>query len=139
MNDGLPTWPYDSPIKKHTGRYVDSSSTASFQHIGFRTARARYIRTVNEQRGSAPPRMYVQIGDAIGAYSLDKFFAEKLPAGMVSVVGVQTGSRVGGFGRSPFEKISMWDGFVYPEATDSLWHCPFQDGQDRLGQGGPID
>lgn len=139
LNDGLPTWPYDSPIKDHVGRYVDSSSTASFQHIGFRTARARYIRSVPEQRGSAPPRIYIQIGDAIGAYSFDEFFSTKLPGGMVSVGGVKTGSPVGGFGRTPLEKILMWDGFVYPEATAAQWHCPFQDGQDRLGQGGPID
>ena len=138
-NDGLPTFQYDSPLKDHVGRYVDSSSTASFQHIGFRTARARHIRTANKQRGEAPPRMYIQIGDAVGAYSFDKFFSQMLPGGMVSIGGVKTGQRVGGFGRTPLEKVVMFEGFVYPESTDSLWHCPFQDGQDRLGAGAPFD
>lgn len=65
LNDGLKTYPYSSPIKRFVGRYVDSTSTASFQApFGFRTARARYIRTVPHQRGSAPPRVYIVIGSA---------------------------------------------------------------------------
>lgn len=132
LNAGLPTYPYGPPLKDFVGRYVDSSNTAQFQHIGFRTARAGRIRTAATTRGSAPPRMYVAIGEAVGAYTLDKFFATKLPGGMVSVGTVKTGQQVGGFGRTPLEKILMWDGFLYPEAKDAKWHVPFQDGQTRL-------
>jgi PKD repeat protein len=131
-NDGLPTYPYGPPLKDFVGRYVDSDNTAQFQHIGFRTARAGRIRTASERRGTAPPRMYIAIGEAVGAYSLDNFFSTRLPAGMVSVGTVKTGSPVGGFGRTPLEKILMWDGFLYPEAKAAQWHVPFQDGQTRL-------
>lgn len=131
-NDGLPTYPYANPLKDFVGRYVDSSNTAQFQHIGFRTARARMIRTAPDRRGTAPPRIYVGIGEAVGAYSLETFFSTRLPAGTVSVGTVKTGSTVGGFGRTPLERILMWDGFLYPEAKDAKWFCPFQDGQTRL-------
>lgn len=130
-NAGLPTWPYP-PSLKFVGRYVDSSSTASFQNIGFRTARAGHIRTAGN-------RIYIQLGSGIGTYTLDKFFAQKLPAGTVSVGGIKTGARVGGSGRNPLERIVMPDGLVYPEAKGTGWLVPFQDGQDRLGAGAPFD
>lgn len=130
-NAGLPTWPYSPPLA-FVGRYVDSSSTASFQNIGFRTARAGHIRTAGN-------RIYIQLGSGIGTYTLDKFFSQKLPAGMVSVGGIKTGARVGGSGRNPLERIVMPDGLVYPEAKGTGWLVPFQDGQDRLGAGAPFD
>lgn len=140
LNDGLKTYPYSSPIKRHVGRYVDSTSTASFQApFGFRTARARYIRTAPEQRGSAPPRVYVVVGSAIAGYPLDSFFTEKLPGGMVSVVRVKSGINIGGFGRTPPEDILMWDGMVYPDATSSGWHVPGLDKQDNIGISAPLD
>ncbi len=80
-NDGLPTYPFASPILNHVGRYVDSQQTANYQHIGFRTARARTMRTFPQANGQAPPRVYIQIGNAVGAYALDTFFSMKLPAG----------------------------------------------------------
>ena len=138
-NDGLPTYPYAAPLVDFVGRYVDSQNTANYQHVGFRTARARQIRVVPATRGQAPPRIYIVIGNAVGAYPLDTFFSEKLPAGPVSVGGVQTGSAVGGFGRSPLEKITMWDSFMYPEATASGWFVPGIDQQDPYGQFGPFD
>ncbi len=140
-NDGLPLYPYRSPIARHTGRYVDSQQTANFQHVGFRTARARTMRTFRQANGQAPPRVYIQIGNALGAYALDTFFSSKLPAGPVSVSGLEdlTGSKVGGFGRSPLEKITMWDGFMYPEAIASQWFAPLIDQQDPMAKGGPFD
>lgn len=139
-NDGLKTYPYSSPIKDHVGRYVDSTSTASFQApFGFRTARARQILTVPQQRGSAPPRMYIVIGSAIAAYPLDSFFTTMLPAGMTSIKGVKSGISIGGFGRTPPEDVLMWGGMVYPDATSSQWFVPFQDKQDNIGTGSPMD
>lgn len=139
-NAGLPTWPYSAPIKRHVGRYVDSTSTASFQApFGFRTARARDIRTVPDQRGAAPPRIYIVIGSAIAAYPLDKFFTEKLPRGMTTVRNAKSGIAIGGFGRNPPEDILMWDGQIYPDNTSSGWFVPGQDKQDNIGTGGPVD
>lgn len=131
-NDGLPTWPYDAPLSEHVGRLVDSSDTKGVQHIGFRTARAGMVRVAYDQRGTAPPRVYVRIGEALGAYSLDSFFTSTLPGGMASVSGLKskTGSTVGG--RSPLEKITYFDAFLYPEATTSGWVTPLVDGQERL-------
>lgn len=138
-NDGLPTYPYAPPLMDFVGRYVDSQMTANYQHIGFRTARARFIRAYPTANGQAPPRLYIQIGNAIGAYSLDTFFSQKLPAGPVSVGGVKTGSSVGGFGRTPLEKITMWDSFMYPEATASGWFAPLIDQQDPIADNAPFD
>lgn len=139
-NAGLKTFPYGPPIKRHVGRYVDSTSTASFQApFGFRTARARDIRTVSDQRGSAPPRMYIVIGSAIAAYPLDKLFAQRLPAGMTTVRSAKSGIPIGGVGRNPAEDILMWDGQIYPDNTASGWFVPGQDKQDNIGTGGPVD
>jgi hypothetical protein len=130
LNDGLPTYPYSSPIVGHTGRYVDSSNTQQFQNIGFRTARAQLIRIAKNRRGAAPPRAYIQIGSALAAYSLDSLFSTKLPGGMVSIASIMRG--VGGVGRTPPENILKWDQYVYAEVPRNGWRCPFQDGQDRL-------
>ncbi|HEX6098059.1 MAG TPA: PKD domain-containing protein [Thermoanaerobaculia bacterium] len=139
-NDGLKTYPHSSPIKDHVGRYVDSTSTASFQApFGFRTARARQILTVPQQRGTAPPRVYIVIGSAIAAYPLDTFFTQLLPAGMVSIKSVKTGIAIGGFGRTPPEDVLMFGGMVYPDSTASKWFVPFQDKQDNIGTGSPMD
>lgn len=139
-NAGLPTWPYSGPIKRHVGRYVDSTSTASFQApLGFRTARARDIRTVPEQRGSAPPRIYIVIGSAIGAYPLDRFFTQKLAAGMTTVRSAKSGIAIGGTNRNPAEDILLWDGQIYPDNTSSGWFVPGADRQDNIGTAGAID
>jgi PKD repeat protein len=137
-NDGLKTYPYSSPIKDHVGRYTDSTSTASFQGtLGFRTARARFIRTVPEQRGSAPPRVYIVIGSAIAAYPIDKFFTQMLPGGMVPINKIMDG--IGGFGRTPPEDVLKWGGMVYPDDKDTVWVVPGQDAQDNIGAGAPMD
>ncbi|HEV7241012.1 MAG TPA: PKD domain-containing protein [Thermoanaerobaculia bacterium] len=132
-NDGLPTYPYSSPIIDHTGRYVDSSIIAQYMHIGIRTIRAQVIRVAKNQRGAAPPRIYIQLGSAIGAYSLDSFFSTKLPGGMISIGTLFGQVALTGPDRVPPEKMLKWDGFVYPEASNTGWYCPFQDGVDRLG------
>ncbi len=131
-NDGLPTYPYSAPIVDHAGRYIDSSNVPQFMNIGIRTVRAQAIHVAKNTRGTAPPRIYIQLGSAIGAYTLDSFFATKLPGGMISVDTVFGAVRQSPPGRNPPEKFLKWDQFVYPEAT-TTWRCPFQDGQDRLG------
>lgn len=134
-NDNLPTYPYRSPIVKHTGRWVDSHNTLAMQHYGFRTARAGRVRIVPSTRISAPPRAYMAIGESVGAYSLSTLFSSTLPGPLESVGAVQSGSVVGG--RTPLEKIQMFEGFIYPEATDAAdpggWVWELVDKQTTLG------
>jgi PKD repeat protein len=137
-NDGLPTASFALPIAAHVGRTVDSSSTADYQHIGFRTARARMIRIAPSRGGSAPPRVYIGIGEAVAAYSLSKFFSTTLPGGTVAVNTLTTGSTITGVNRNPLERIAPLDAFIYPEAKSltndiSGWTLEFGDGQQRLG------
>jgi PKD repeat protein len=127
LNDGLKTWPYASPIVNHTGRFLDANFIANFQ-FSPRTLRARRIRLARQQRGSAPPRAYIQLGSSIGVYSLDKFFTNTLPAGMVSVQTLASSAKRPGY--TP-EKLARWDAYVDPE-TNSSWNTPTADGQDRL-------
>jgi PKD repeat protein len=134
LNDGLPTYPYSGALIAHVGRYVDSNNTQSYQmwENSYRTARARIIRTSFDQRGSAPPRVYVQIGNGIGVYSLDTFFSSRLPGGMVNIGSIfrSAGSR---------EKILKWDAFVYPEDKNSGWQIEGGDFQDPMSKVMPID
>jgi len=130
-NAGKPTYQYASPITSFVGRLVDSNETKSVQHSGMRTARAGIIRTAHSQRGAAPPRVYVQIGQALGAYSLSTFFTSKLSSPMVPINVVGTGSTYRE--RDPFERIALFDAHVYPESTFSGgWKVPVADNQDRL-------
>lgn len=129
-NDGLKTWPYDSPLVHHVGRIVDSTSVPAIQAT-YRTARANKIRFVREVHGTAPPRAYIQIGSGLGVYSLDRFFTVALPGGMgtiSSLIGKPVAQRSG-----DQERVVPWDAWVYPELqTKSGWSTPVQDGQDRL-------
>ncbi|HEX2832920.1 MAG TPA: PKD domain-containing protein [Thermoanaerobaculia bacterium] len=133
LNKGLPTYPYRAPITKHVGRYVDSSTTLSIQHVGFRTARAGRVRFANQQRGSVPPRAYLRIGESVGSYTLPAFFNTVLPSALESVRSISTGTTIGGAGRDPLEKIQMFDSFIYPEAQTSGWKWQLYDAQHTLG------
>ena len=134
-NDGLPTYPYSGVLINHVGRYVDSSSTQSYQMWAnaFRTARARYIRVAPTTRGTAPPRVYIQIGNAMMAYSLDTFFTTDLPGGMIPLV-----NKFGGVGGGR-EKILDYDAFVYPEYASSGWQTDGGDFQDPMAKAVPFD
>jgi hypothetical protein len=125
-NEGLPTYAYDSPIKLHAGRFVDSSSTPIVQNMGMRTIRAGVVRT-------ASGRIYLQLGSAIGAYTRDTFFTGKLQEPMVAVntIPVPNPSFPYG-GRNPFEKLAKPDRYFYPEAKNSGWNTPLADGAERL-------
>jgi len=131
-NTGLKTWPYSSPLVNHTGRIVNSVYTGdvmSGANYGFRTARAKIVRIAKTQRGGAPPRAYIMIGSAMGAYSLDRFFTTALPGGLKPITDFFT---TAGRGDDPIEKIATWDSYVYPEQNAEEWTIRSGDGQDRL-------
>ena len=127
-NNGLPTVAYRAPIVDHVGRLVDSSTTVDVRN-GFRTARAGKIRIAKTTRGSAPPRAYIGIGEAVGVYSLDTFFSTTLPAPMVGVHKIFKGVS----GRDPAETIAKFDAYIYPETPGSGWTVSTQDKQGTLG------
>lgn len=122
-NDGLPTYSYDSPIKRHTGRIVDSANTGFVQHKGMRTVRAGHVRV-------ASGRIYLQLGATVGAYERSTFFTDTLPAPMVPVNTINTGWPYSG--RNPYEKLARPDRFFYPEAKNTGWSVPLVDSTDRL-------
>jgi hypothetical protein len=127
LNDGLKTWQFGSPLLAHTGRFLDSTVTPGVQYNSvykIRTLRARKVRIARQQRGSAPPRAYIQLGSSVGAYSLDRFFSVSLPGGMIKVPGANRGSGI------PVEKVVQWDALIHPEASG--WTAPPADGMDRL-------
>ncbi len=133
LNKGLPTYPYRAPITRFVGRYVDSSTTLSIQHVGFRTARSGRNRFAGSQRGSVPPRAYLTVGECVAGYTMPSLFDTVLPSAMESVGIVNTGSRIAGTGRDPLEKIQIFDSFIYPEATMSGWKWQLFDTQHTLG------
>ena len=123
-NADKPTYPYDSPIKLHAGRIVDSSSTPTVANQGMRTVRAGVVRT-------AANRIYLELGSMIGAYTRDTFFNGKLQEPMVAVNTINTGWVYGG--RDPYETLAKPDRFFYAEAKTSGWNTSFiADGFDRL-------
>jgi hypothetical protein len=121
----LPTYPYGTPLAVHVGRIVDSYNTISVQNAGMRTVRARAIRVAPGRN-----RLYIALGEAVGAYKLDTFFTGKLPQGMVAVNTMYTGSTYQG--RSPLEKVAKPDSFFYAEAKGSGWETVLVDGQKGL-------
>lgn len=127
LNAGLPTFPYPLPIKAHVGRYVDSVNTSDWTYH-FRTARAAEVVVAPTQRGSAPPRVYMQIGSALVGYSIDTFFTSKLPGGMTDIFtgfGIPQHPGVNEVALKP-------DGFVYAEAPGSGWKVTLIHGQDTM-------
>src|SRR5688572_1585155 len=130
-NANLNTVPFSGPILRHVGRLVDSTSTQAVQSTAFRTARSGQIRTARDQRGSAPPRIYIRIGEAVFAYSLSTFFSSTLPGGMQPINKLDTGRAYGL--RNPFEKVAMPDAFIYPEAVGSGWILRAGDEQNTYG------
>lgn len=118
-NADKPTYPYDTPLSLHTGRFVDSSSTSTVGDIGMRTVRSGIVRVAGN-------RLYLQLNAAVGAYTLDTFFSSKLKLPMVDVNTVDTGQSYGA-SRNPFEKLAKPDRFFYPESPLSTWTTPIVD------------
>lgn len=128
-NAGLKTWPYGTPLINHTGRFVNADQTRGYQGPGIRTLHARRVKIARTTRGSAPPRAYIQLGSALGVYSLNTFFTQVLPAGPVSASVMVSKARRGG---NPIEKVARWDAVVHPESDQSAWETPHADTQDRM-------
>jgi hypothetical protein len=119
-SDGKPTFPYDTPLSIHTGRYVDSNYTLTVQS-GMITVRAGLIRTAPAARN----RIYIDLGATVGAYTLDTFFRGKLQEPMVPVNTIPTGHAYGA--RNPFEKLQRPDGYFTPRSYFSGWETPLVD------------
>jgi hypothetical protein len=117
-NAGLPLYPYDVPLARFVGRYVDSSTTASVHNLGMRTVRAERVRV-----RPARDRVYIQLGSAVGAYTLSTLFNSRLaqPPGLVSQI--NTGRPYSRYG-APLEKVAKPDGYFYAESVYSGWSAP---------------
>jgi IPT/TIG domain len=126
-NAGQPTYPYDLPLSRLAGRYVDSSSTANVQNVGMRTVRAGIVRVAP----GLTNRIYLALGATVGAYTLDTFFSGKLQQPMVAVNTINTGLSYKS-SRNPFEKLAKPDRFFYPESPFAGWTIPLIDAQDVL-------
>lgn len=129
-NDGLPTWPYSTPITSFVGRWVDSQAYSDTQ-VAYRTARAGKVLIARRTRGNAPPRAYMQIGEGLGAFDLATLFTTKLPAGLVDVSNINIGKSYSSRPQ-PREKVIVPDGLLYPEAFGSGWTLVQVDSQKRL-------
>ncbi len=123
-NDGLPTFPYDTPLSLHKGRFVDSSNTINYQGP-MRTIRAGLVRVAP----AAQNRIYLALGGVVGAFTLDTFFSQKLGQGMSAVNSLFPGPWRG---RTVFEKLAKPDRFFYAESGQSGWSTPLFDIQDVL-------
>lgn len=123
--EGLPTAAYDDPLIAHVGRYVDSALTRNIQNTGIRTVRARKIRVSPDGQ-----RLYVQLGEAVGGYNLNKFFSTSVKAPLVNVSVLPTGQS---FQQRPgMEKVTMVDSLWYAESPDSGWSTYLVDSQRNL-------
>lgn len=124
-NADKPTFPFDTPLQLHAGRYVDSSNTLTVQNVGMRTVRAGLVKAYPGSN-----RLYLGMSATLGAYDLNTFFTGKLREPMVPVNTIPTGSPYGG--RNPFEKLARPDRFFYPEASGITWNTTEQDGNQRI-------
>lgn len=133
LNAGKPTFAYDAPLTNHVGRVNDSNSTGLAQNQGMRPLRAGKVRIATSARGSAPPRVYMQLGETFAAYSLSTFFTTTLAAPLIPVNQIPVPRRTSPWGgRNPFEKIAMFDAYFYPESSAANWDVPLADNTDRL-------
>ena len=132
-NANKPTYQYDGPLSKFVGRLVDSSTTGIAQNAGMRTLRAHKVRVV-PARGTAPARVYMQMGETFAAYTLATFFDGTLKAPMIAAneIPAPNSSCCQWGKRNPFERIARFDAYFYPEHKNASWLVPLADGTDRL-------
>jgi len=116
-----------------TGRFLDSQATQDFQQP-FKTARAESIVV-----SPSLHRIYMQIGSAVFAYSLDTFFTRVSSAEpLMSVNQIPTTSNFAPH-PSPVDMVLGYDAFFYAENEPANgWTVYISDGQRRL-QGFDID
>jgi hypothetical protein len=124
-NTGLPTVGYSGAIQTFVGRFADSTSTRDFQQT-FRTARAGAVRFAPERN-----RIYMALGSAVTAYSLDSFFG-RLAAREALVASTTAPVHPNNIRTGAPEVYLRWDKFFYAENTSSGWITPLTSGQDRL-------
>lgn len=124
-NAGLPTVA-TPPALRFAGRIVDSYDTINVQNVGIRTVRAREVRVAPDGQ-----RIYIALGEAVGAYDTSTFFA-RLGQPLKSVSGMRTGGKVGRYGK-PIEKAMLPDALFYAESRFSGWRTTFGDFQQVLG------
>jgi PKD repeat protein len=133
-NAGKPTYQYGGVLTSFVGRYNDSNTTGIVQNKGMRTLRAGKVRIAPSTRGSAPPRVYMQMGETFVSYALSTFFTSTLQAPMIAVntIPAPRGNQAPWNGRNPFERIAAFDGYFYPEHAASGWSVPIADQTERL-------
>jgi hypothetical protein len=119
---GKPTAQYRDPLT-YVGRFVLSDQTKAVQNLGIRTVRARAIRRAPNGR------LYIGLGEAVGAYGLDKFLTlvTRQPLGGPAAI---VNAPVSGRAPTPLEQVAKPESFWYAESPQSLWT-----GQD----GGPLE
>jgi hypothetical protein len=93
------------------------------QDVGMRTVRADIVRVA-----PATNRLYIRLGETIGAYELDTFFTGKLKQPMEKASVMWTGTRFDRYG-SPIEKVAQPASFFYAEAMQSGWATDSIDAQ----------
>jgi hypothetical protein len=125
QNNGLPTLGYSGAIRTFVGRFADSTTTRDYQAT-FRTARSGVVRFAPERN-----RIYMALGSAVAAYSLDSFFG-RLAAHEPLVPSTSAPVTPINFRSGEAEVYLRWDKFFYAEFTKSGWVTPLTDGQDRL-------
>ena len=124
---GKLTYPYNDPIVRHVGRYVDSSTVGNVQNAGMRTVRARTVTVFPGQN-----RLGVALGETVGLYKLDTFFTTKLGQSLTDVNKFNIETTPWTRYSDPYEKLQMPDRFFYAEARESGWAITFQDSQRQL-------
>lgn len=126
---GKLTYPFDEPLIRHVGRYVDSTTVGNVQNLGMRTVRAGEVRSYPGRN-----RVAIAIGEGVGLYNLDTLFSTKLPAGMVNVDKSVNITPYFNFDRysDPLEKVLPTDAFFYAESKNSDWVVTLKDSQTQL-------
>ena len=126
---GRMTYPFNDPLIRHVGRYVDSAGVGNVQNAGMRTVRAREIRTIPGR-----DRMLVALGESVGIYDANTFFTSKLGTAMVNVDKAFSIQTLGNWSRYtfPFEKVLAPDAYFYAECQNSKWEVLLQDSQIQL-------
>jgi PKD repeat protein len=126
---GKLTYPFNEPLVRHVGRYVDSTTVGNVQNAGMRTVRAREIRTIPSR-----DRVLVALGESVGIYDANTFFTGKLGSPMVNVDKAFVMKTLGNWSRYtfPFEKVLPPDAFFYAECQNSGWSVLLQDSQIQL-------
>ena len=126
---GKLTYPFNAPLVRHVGRYLDSSSTGNYQNAGMRTLRARSVRVYPDQN-----RIVIWTGETVSIFQLDTFFTSTLakslvPANKAFLIRPSNGwDRLG----NPYEKVLPPDQYFYSEAKDSEWYVTHPDSQRML-------